>query len=214
MNSIATRRAFSLLSSKIHPQLPLSPRESEQLLALLTSSFRAHLDREHPVALAEDTQKSRPRKHSLSNGRNPAPHRPLQSSRNTANQHVESILTNPLFSVRPRRMASDPAKLDAQQVLENPLGWFLDQVAAGGADIPKAAMTLNMLKSNATTAEIKRPTDGQHQSNAGAKIAEWLWSSSVENSKAFLEYPRKSFLGNLIPLLLKEGEEAPLWRWF
>ena len=37
--SAASRRAFSYLASKIHPQLPLSPRESQQLLNLLTTTL-------------------------------------------------------------------------------------------------------------------------------------------------------------------------------
>ena len=48
MQSATGKRVLSTLASKIHPQLPLSPRESQQLLSLLTQSFRAHLDREHP----------------------------------------------------------------------------------------------------------------------------------------------------------------------
>ena len=53
MHALAARRAFGSLASKIHPQLPLTPRESQQLLNLLTTSFRSHLDREHPTAPSE-----------------------------------------------------------------------------------------------------------------------------------------------------------------
>ena len=49
----AGQRALSTLANKLHPQLPLTPRESQQLLSLLTASFRRHLDREHPVHTAE-----------------------------------------------------------------------------------------------------------------------------------------------------------------
>lgn len=37
------------LISKIHPQLPLNARESDQLLNILKTSFRKHLDVVHPT---------------------------------------------------------------------------------------------------------------------------------------------------------------------
>src|SRR5467141_2839805 len=54
---------------KIHPPLPRTPRESQQLLSALTSSFRRQLDA--------------------------AGNKPVQST----DRHLKSILDNPLFRV-------------------------------------------------------------------------------------------------------------------
>lgn len=52
-------------------------------------------------------------------------------------------------------------------------------------------------------------------------IAEWLRTSSEETSKEFIispsaanGTPRRSLAHRLVPLLLAEGNPAPLWRWY
>src|SRR5690348_15716553 len=104
MQSAASKRVLSTLASKIHPQLPLSPRESQQLLTLLTTSFRAHLDREHP--LPESSQNRHTQKPTGSNARRASSPAQATSSYASATQHIDSILTNPLFAVKPRRRGS------------------------------------------------------------------------------------------------------------
>lgn len=198
MNSAASRRALSSLASKIHPQLPLSPRECQQLLNLLTTSFRAHLDREHPTATPEARGEAQ-----LQNGqakRGTAPH---ASSYSLATQHMDSILSNPLFARKPRRRASDAAALD---MLKDPLAWFLDEIAAGTADISAAASCLRVLGTQPEKGNDKRP---------GLIIAEWLHSSGLEKSKDFINSIRSQpyLLHTLVPLLLAENNQAPLWRW-
>ncbi|KAF2191064.1 hypothetical protein K469DRAFT_556654 [Zopfia rhizophila CBS 207.26] len=208
MQITAGRRAFSILSSKIHPQLPLSPRESQQLLSLLTTSFRQHLDREHPVSTPENDHMSRPRNTTNLNT-SIAP----RSSQSSASKHIDSILTNPLFAVKPQRRGSDSLKAgDAQMLLKDPLKWFLDQVAAGTADIPKAVICLNMLKRISKAAGAEASHGSQYESKPGSQIAKWLWSSDLENSRPFLENSHK-LIDKLVPVLVREGEEAPLWRW-
>ena len=96
MQSAARKRALSTLAAKIHPQLPLSPRESQQLLNLLTTSFRAHLDRAHPQPETPQDSHAGNR----SGRRNSSPAR-VASSYVLATRHMDSILTNPLFAVTP-----------------------------------------------------------------------------------------------------------------
>jgi hypothetical protein len=212
MQSAASKRVLSTLASKIHPQLPLSPRESQQLLNLLTSSFRAHLDREHPLTSPESH--SRPtRQLSISNGqRSPSPHR-ATSSYASATRHIDSILNNPLFAVKPRRRGSESAAVD---VLRDPIGWFINEIAAGSANLPQAAMCLEVLEktTNESPSWLK---DGR---TPGSILAEWLRTSGLDTSKQFLEtcitksgYGSR-FLDRLVTLLLAEGETTSPWRWF
>ena len=207
MQSAASKRVLSTLASKLHPQLPLSPRESQQLLSLLTASFRAHLDREHPVPQIRHAQKP-----TGSNGqRSPSPTR-VPTSYASASRHIDSILTNPLFAVKPRGRTSDPA---AVHVLRNPVGWFVDQIATGAATLSKAAMCLELLE--VAPESSSRLYNGRSRAYV---LAEWLRSSGLDKSREFVElHATKQSFGNkslerLVTLLFAEGEAAAPWRWF
>jgi hypothetical protein len=213
MQSATSKRMLGTLVSKIHPQLPLSPRESQQLLNLLTSSFRAHLDREHPLTSSEGN--TRPaRQPSISNGhRSPSPLR-ATSSHASATRHIDSILNNPLFAVKPRRRGSESA---AVAVLRDPIAWFINEIAAGSATLPKAAMCLEVLgrttnKSPAWLVDGKTPA---------TILTEWLRTSGLDTSRQFLETCTittpghgSRFLDRLVALLFAEGETTASWRWF
>ncbi|KAF2828613.1 hypothetical protein CC86DRAFT_195663 [Ophiobolus disseminans] len=209
MQSAASKRALSFLAAKLHPQLPLSARESQQLLTLLTTSFRAHLDREHPVPHYKNAQKP-----SGSHAqRSPSPSR-VPASYASATRHIDSIVTNPLFAVKPRRRASDPTAVD---VLRDPVGWFIDQIATGAATLPKAATCLDLLEIAPETSS--RLYNGKSRAFV---LAEWLRSSGLDKSREFVELhsskPKQGFgnmaLQRLVTLLFAEGEAAAPWRWF
>jgi len=211
MQSSAGKRVLSTLASKIHPQLPLSPRESQQLLNLLTNSFRTHLDHAHPLAPSESNPKKPTRELTISNGRrNSSPNRPV-SSYDSATQHIDSILNNPLLAVKPRRRGSGPAAID---IMRDPIAWFVDEIAAGSATLPKAALCLEVLEK--TTNET--PSRLENGRSPGTVLAEWLRTSGSDTSKQFLDMSIKSgrgsrFLDRLVSLLVAEGETTALWRW-
>jgi hypothetical protein len=207
MQSAASKRMLSTLASKLHPQLPLSPRESQQLLTLLTTSFRAHLDREHPTP-----ENRRAQKPAGSNGqRSPSPVR-TSSSYASATSHIDSILTNPLFAIKPSRRASEPAAVD---VLRDPAGWFMDQIATGAATLPRAAMCLDLLDTASETSS--RLHNGK---TTAYRFAEWLQSSGLDSSREFvsLHTSKQGFgsksMDKLVALLFAKGETAAPWRWF
>jgi len=207
MQSAAGKRVLSTLAAKLHPQLPLTPRESQQLLTLLTTSFRAQLDRAHPT---QDRQA--PKTAGRSNvQRSPSPTR-APSSHASATQHIDSILTNPLFAVKPRRTTSDPAAVD---VLRDPVGWFIDQIASGSATLPKVAMCLDLLEIAPETSS--RLYNGKTRASV---VAEWLRVSGVDISRDFVSshaskpaFPHKA-MERLVNMLFAEGEAAAPWRWF
>ncbi|KAL5405486.1 hypothetical protein PMIN06_003753 [Paraphaeosphaeria minitans] len=213
MQAAAARRTLSSLASKIHPQLPLTPRESQQLLNLLTTSFRSHLDREYPSGPSEappastSTQLVKVEKS-----------RRLPSSYDSASEHIDSILSNPLFARKPSRRVSD---LAAASALNDPFAWFLDQAAIGTADIPKAALCLDLLPRSQNTTKGRRGSLSNSDRRPASMIAEWLRTSGRETSKEFLisqlstkGAPRRNLVNRLVPLLLFEGNHAPLWRWY
>ncbi|KAJ4349926.1 uncharacterized protein N0V89_008546 [Didymosphaeria variabile] len=213
MQAAAARRAFSSLASKIHPQLPLTPRESQQLLTLLTTSFRSHLDREYPTGPSEAPPPSTTTQIVKVEQRRRVP-----SSYDSASEHIDSILSNPLFARRPHRRGSDSAAADA---LKDPLAWFLDQAAIGTADISKAILCLDVLQRSQNKSNGRRSSLSNNDTRPASMIAEWLRTSGEETSKDFLVSsptmngaPRRSLVNRLVPLLLAEGNHAPLWRWY
>ncbi|KAL1610246.1 hypothetical protein SLS60_001911 [Paraconiothyrium brasiliense] len=213
MQAATARRAFSSLASKIHPQLPLTPRESQQLLTLLTTSFRSHLDREYPTGPSEAPPPSTTTQIVQVEQRRRAP-----SSYDSTSDHIDAILSNPLFARRPHRRGSESAAADA---LKDPLAWFLDQAAIGTADISKATLCLDVLQRSQNKSNGQRNSLPNNESRPASTIAEWLRTSGAETSKDFLinphamnGAPRKSLVNRLVPLLLAEGNHAPLWRWY
>tara|TARA_R110002003_G_scaffold121_8_gene10708 strand:+ start:4923 stop:6191 length:1269 start_codon:yes stop_codon:yes gene_type:complete len=207
MQSAPSKRLLSTLASKLHPQLPLSARESQQLLNLLTTSFRAHLDREHPLPESKRAPEP-PSRHASSNTSQPQ----APSSYASATRHMNSILTNPLFAVKPTRRASEATAVD---VLRDPMGWFVKQVASGSADLRKAAMCLELLESATET-----PPRNPHGKSPAEVLAEWLQTSGSDTSRTFVElqFSKGGFgsksLDRLVAMTFAAGLAAAPWRWF
>lgn len=207
MQSAASKRMLSSLASKLHPQLPLSPRESQQLLTLLTTSFRAHLDREHPLPEHRRAQKPV----GSSGQRSPSLTR-IPSSHASATRHIDSILTNPLFAVKPTRRVSEPAAVD---VLRDPVGWFVDQIATGAATLPRAGMCLELL--DVASESSSRLYSGK---TTASVFAEWLRSSGLELSREFVHQlsskssTQSKSMDKLVTLMFAEGGASAPWRWF
>lgn len=200
------QRALSTLAKKLHPQLPLTPRESQQLLSLLTTSFRLHLDREHPVHTTEVAHSSvlKPARHDPGTGTGTTV---STSSAALASQHLDAVLSNPLFAMKPARRGSQSGVL---QALKDPTGWFLDEITSGSATLSKLSTCLDMIFRNDTAAQP------HHGKTPGAIIGGWLRSSGLDTSKEFLDMcvTHKYFLSRLVRLLLADGETRLLWKWF
>lgn len=190
----STQRAFSILASKIHPQLPLSKRESEQLLNLLTTSFRRQLDQEHPL----DTPNHKMPQKRKATG---PPANSQLSAQGLAGKHIGSILTNPLFAVKPTM----PAALkngDAETVFKNPLAWFMSEIAGGTADLGKASTCLDLVKGH------DNPLKDSQGRGPGAVIAQWL----TDSRQPFLG--DRIFIKHLTRQLVREDREDVFWQWF
>lgn len=212
MTSTVGQRALSTLAKKLHPQLPLTPRESQQLLSLLTASFRTHLNREHPVYTADKAHTSATRTNAGRDDQRTA-HAP--SSAALASRHIETVLSNPLFAVKPTRRGSESA---ASRVLNDSLSWFLDEIASGNATLSKAALVLEILDKQPHP-QISGTRKGR---TVGAVIGDWLHSSGLYNSRDFLNMclvkPTATqpitFISRLVTVLMVDGKESLLWKWY
>ena len=137
------------------------------------------------------------------------------SSYALASQHMNAVLSNPLFAVKPLRGLGGAVSA----ILRDPMDWFLHQIATGDATLSKASMCLDMLD--------KRTARQAHQLHKGkthgAIIGDWLRSSGLDTSKEFFEMcigsqqtkrPSDIFLSRLVTLLMADGKESLVWRWY
>ena len=184
--------SWRYLVSKIHHQLPLNRRESQKLLALLQTSFRQQLDRQHQVTLSD--------------------------SRNATNHHLQSILKNPLFEAgaTKRRLSSSNQRSGSQlglfqELLERPITYFKEHVVAGTATLDIAKLCLTAQYEKLSQSSSAGPVASTKSSETGSIILSWLWSSGIAESKSFLN--DKRFLNLLIPFLVIEGQGDLIWRW-
>ncbi|KAF1352239.1 hypothetical protein BDV97DRAFT_368018 [Delphinella strobiligena] len=198
-------QAFKAITSRIHPQLPLSTKESQRLLNALTSSFNHHLDQKLPSS-----------NHDTCNSSAAHPvHRdataPLSSpSSSAADTHLASILTSPLFS-KPIHSQS-PASAALSQLnakAKHPVQVFEDSVASGQATIDIARLCLSAFRAFLDCLSETQKKSHLSTMAAGTRVLRWLWSSGKIHAYSFTEDRR--FLDQMTLALLVEGNEAAIW---
>jgi hypothetical protein len=130
-------------------------------------------------------------------------------------QHIEAVLSNPLFAVTPSQRSAVSV---ASEALKDPIGWFVNEIATGNATLSKVSMCLEMLDrcTAAQTAQLHRGK------TPGAIIGDWLRSSGLDSSQEFVEMciakpqtKRQSdtFISRLVPLLMADDKKGLLWKW-
>lgn len=188
MKASAVQQAFKSLASRIHPQLPLSERESQRLLNALTSSFRNQLEHhDHSTSATNPTPTST--QHTLSPG-------------TATDRHLASILTNPLLT--------KPVHAQLKSKSKHPIALFEDQVASGRATLHSARLCLEAFR---TSLESLSPAQAkgkiQHYA-AGTRALRWLWTSASTPLLSFALDAR--FCNQLAFFLVREGRENALWE--
>lgn len=194
----STKPANSLRSlfSRYHEPPGLSKKQSEKLLDGLKQSFRKELDREYGhadklrVASSKKPSASQDNRHSA------------------ATHHLNSILTNPLFSYNKTSplptspIALEKAKPDPMQVFDQAVSRGLMNIAAAtGCLISKQAqLKTPEIQSAATAAQ-----------DVASRVVRWLRSSGAEANLDFLD--KKPFVKALVPFLVAEQMEDKAWEW-
>lgn len=199
-------QAFKSIASRIHPQLPLSEKESQRLLNALTSSFRQQLDQEHPDPVSRRKSIDTPRSSPATNNHPTGP--VLHSSSTSTDLHLASILTNPLFG-RPTSV-SDVAVSQLKTKSKHPISLFEEYVSKGIATIEVAHLCLNAFRKSLSGVPATDARDQTERIAAGARVLRWLWSSGTVHKQAFTQDPK--FLDTLAYFLIAEGREGALWE--
>ncbi|KAL3427966.1 hypothetical protein PVAG01_01475 [Phlyctema vagabunda] len=183
------------------PPLPLNRQESQKLLNLLTTSFREQLARDvndPSFHLPPRPEASAPHKH-LKHGNRTRLRRKSDGSSGTIDRHLESLLTNPLFS-RP-----------AKQEKRSPMATFDMAVANGQMKIPYAKGCLVALKRTIIESPELSVRDAMKESGAGLKVLKWLKASGAMDDKKFLS--DRPFMVILLEFMVAEDLQEVAWEW-
>lgn len=189
----AAARTWKSLTSKIHPPLPMSSRESQRLLSLLNASFREQLDRKHTTASS--------------------------SNEHHATNHLQTILTNPLFDAKSQMPAYSGSKSvqsgkllgQLQDYMERPMDAFKDQISRGVANLKSANFFLDLQYKACLASPAATPREAMQNSGAASTILQWLWASGMEDTGEFLM--DMHFVSHFVPFLVAEGQHSRVLRW-
>ncbi len=174
--------------SRIHPPLPMSPRESARLLGLLNSSFKHQLDRQ--------------------------PFAGLPNTEHHTDSHLRYILSSPLFDTRinPRGTKSKDEPFGRiQDLVKRPMDVFRKQVSAGTATLQTATLCLKAQYNSCLASPDTTPTEAMGGSRAGTTVLQWLWSSGMEESPRFFD--SREHLKLLSAFLVAERDYKPILQW-
>ncbi|EEP82549.1 predicted protein [Uncinocarpus reesii 1704] len=191
---ITGTQAFKYLTSKIHPPLPRTPRESEQLLSILTSSFRRQLDREHPPVQSEEPQ---------------TVSKPVRSI--NADQHLSSILNHPLFSTIPQQPRTRQQDAQSQAPVEDPILVLDRAIASGIADASTVheCLRLHRLQLDGMPRETRRAR--MSESNVDRLILSWLSSTDQLSRRDF--FRNREIVQSVMPYMVNARHQPTVMKW-
>lgn len=206
--SSSLSNSFRVLSSKIHPQLPLTPRESSQLLGILTTSFNKQLDKHHPTTVtysaATSSQQPTSQLSSLSQ----------LSAAVSANDHLSSLLSSPLLSKKPRSASFSKSNFQAVTApfrLHRQLGWLENKIASATVSLDDFAITLKNIRG--ALANQPETVQAIQDSSAGSKILRWIRTSGRTSERDIMGKDSAFVRNTLIDILVVEGRQKFVWHW-
>ncbi|KAK4213289.1 hypothetical protein QBC37DRAFT_423274 [Rhypophila decipiens] len=213
-----TKTLGSLKHLFVQQPLPLTKRDSQKLLKTLTTSFRAHLDREHglahdlsqPVATAPTISRSELASTADSSSQLSASRQILTHPHRPVDRHLQAVLNNPLFSHNGTSKLASPHGLGAE-LDTHPKAVFEAAVARGIMTIPRALGFLLKSKQVITQSGVASVSKAMAEYGAGLLVLNWLRSSGLERQLAFLENQR--FTPLLLEFMVAEGLDDLAWVW-
>ena len=179
------------LVAKLHPPLLKTPRESQQLLSVLNSSFKRQLDQVHPpvnpvkapafeTSYASDIAFANP-------------------SANAANDHLLSILHHPLLETKDA-VRTHPQSAAARAVR------LLDSATVEGRVTP-ALLEHCIRIYHQNGRRLSGLPEGQRLGN---KITAWFNTTDAATRELFLT---GQLMGHVVPLMYSEAQEQVVWEW-
>ena len=207
MRGSGVAQSLKSLASKLHPQLPLSPKESQRLLTALTSSFRQKLDEAHPRQAHDEHAGSR---EATGN------HALHTSSVAFADRHLASVLTNPLLTksdgaTKPALNLESAKRELEQNPGRDPISVLEEYHQKGAATLLIADLCLRTFRESLSQLSVEDRRTKVESSQAGKRTLEWLWTSGLYETDEFVDDRR--LMTVLINMISEEGRERYLWSW-
>lgn len=199
----STKPAASLrtLFARYHEPPSISQQQSKKLLDGLKDSFRKELDREYGSNGDKSTTVT-------ASATAPTPSSSHSNRHSAANQHLTSILSNPLFSYNKNSaLPTFPTPMPAPK--RDPMNVFDHAVSRGMMNLNAATGCL-MTKQNQMTA-IEPQSDASANSDVALRVVRWLRSSGAELKLNFLD--NRPFVQALVPFLVAEKMDDVAWEW-
>ncbi|KUI61523.1 hypothetical protein VP1G_08705 [Cytospora mali] len=192
----------------IHQPLPLSRRESQQLLKTLTTSFRKNLDKEHGYWSNEDTSVTSLRAASTttSSSTTSSSSSVLDLHHRPTDRHVRAILSNPLFSYDRATQANTRVAGE-----RDPMDVFDEAVAKGLMTIRRAAGVLKAKRQAITQSSSISVNETMATSGTALRVLQWLRSSGHERDLSFVNCT--PLIIYLTSFMVEEGLEEISWVW-
>ncbi|KAJ5167984.1 uncharacterized protein N7482_003578 [Penicillium canariense] len=192
---------------KIHQPLPRTPRESQQLLNALTSSFRRQLDRAYPAPAP-----------SISNPNGDRQPLNTDSSAHATDKHLHRILENPLFRIVPskaktpsRDHATPSNSNESQHAIQEPMILFDEAVASGSATAPFITECLKSQLLLARASGENGVREAMKATRAGSKVVNWFWASDGTSRQMLLQ--TRASTGSLTKFMVAEGLQNTVMGW-
>lgn len=185
--------------SKIHPPLPRTPRESQQLLSALTSSFRRQLDTEFPTSEAPDRARDGGQRTSKPD-----------SAVHMADRHFQDILENPLFRVVPSKEQHGWQRVNSGRLAKEPMMIF-DELAASGSVTHERlfqCLQCQFLLSSTAKGDL---VGAMRASKAGSKVISWWFASEPKVRKRLFNSNKAPKY--LVKFLAAEGLQDTVMVW-
>ena len=173
------------LIAKLHPPSPATPRESQQLLRLLDTSFRRRLDDAHPAPhISKENEKTQ--------------HLGPIASPRASGYHLDSVLQHPLLATHGANDAED-SRLRASLV-------FAEAVRAS-----RVSSRLIQSCCQLYLKGLKQSGSPASDRILGRRIAAWLSAISASMRSQILTDAR--VLPELISVMYMDGLEDVVWTW-
>jgi hypothetical protein len=219
--------SFRALANKIHPQLPLTGRESSQLLTLLTTSFQQNLDRHHPAG-SQHTEHSSLSELSSSPALDSPRHHHHSSritqpnSHHSTDAHLRHVLSSPLLARKPRALSlskSDTAQgPNVQKAEDNPLEWLHERIASAAVRLEDVSLCLDKiwLQSCPPAFSLHDQSVLIQKLKPAAKIISWLRASGriPEGMLLVRKHPHKNSRAYILAtMLVIEGRQDIILGW-
>lgn len=200
--------------SKLHPQLPLSPKESQRLLTALTTSFRRQLDQSHPHP--SNGKESKPTPKPVGPSKASVPN-VQTSSFHSADKHLASVLANPLLAKsssapKPKHDFNSAREALSRDPFQDTVTLLERYQESGAANVKIAMLCLQTYKSQLDDLSTSERQSMLKIRRAGERTLHWLWQSGFNDTAEYVDDKEHVLNSVMVPLLIEEGHEELLWK--